>query len=359
VKILVVKLHALGDLVIHTSAFERIKGGFPDAKITLLTTDWAFPAVKGLPFFNKVIALPNELFFGNRLTSASGLTKLLLRLRNETFDVVISFHRSKGLNFYLNTIGKRGSRFYSYSDKDSRYTVKLDETKHSALNACELADLVIEQVAERNSTTASNEMRYHWNVSEIELNKADEVLGSHGIIPGKFAVIFPGGGANPNATAPERRWSTEGFAKLATWLQEQANLRVIASGSKNDYDVCAEVSSLSGKSIFNLAGKTDIRTTAAIIKRSRVVVTNDSAPLHISAAVGSLTVGIFGPTGAVYKLPPGDRNVGVSLGLPCSPCYYGAFKGCQFDTIRCMTELTHQKVIDVVDVLLNRFPELK
>ncbi len=354
-KLLVIKLHALGDLVIHTPAFELLRDGIPEAEITLLTTDWASPAAIGLPFFNHVITVPNSLFFADKLKALVGLSRLLLKLRKELFDVVVSFHKSGLLNRYFRFVG-RSDRFFSYSDHDSSTTIKLDETRHSAPNAVDLTRLVIEKVAERNSTFDQDELRYRWAVSADEISASKSIIDSLGIVNNRIAMIFPGGGSNPSSEAPEKRWKAEGFARVAEWLKSSEGLDTILSGSRSDLHVCEEVANLAKVTTFNICGKTEIRLTAAIMAQSCIVLSNDSAPLHISAAVGAPTVGIFGPTGAKHKLPPGDHSVSVSLGLPCSPCYYGTFKGCIFENIRCMDELSHQQVIEAMKSLLNKLP---
>ena len=90
------------------------------------------------------------------------------------------------------------------------------------------------------------------------------------------------------------------------------------------------------------------------MKLSRMVICNDSGPLHVASAVKAPTVAIFGPTGEKLKLPPGKNISSVALDLPCRPCYFGTFKGCIFDNVRCMDELTVNQVMDVVTRLYSQ-----
>lgn len=354
-KILVVKLHALGDFVIHTPAFERLRRGFPEAEITLLTTDWTVSAAIGLPFFNKIISVPSKLFFGNLFKSSPRLLGLGYRLSKAKFDGVVSFHRSKAINAFLKLSGNR-SRFFSYASADSPQTVKLDETRHSAPNACDLADLLLFQMTGVKLAPDVDHLRYYWSVTQDELKEAGEIIEALGIKHNNFAMLFPGGGTNPRTTGHERRWSVGGYSKLAEWLTDQLDMEVVLAGSNDDRSVCLEVSRLSRNTLLDISGNTSIRITAALMKLSKIVFANDSAPLHISAAVGAPTVGIFGPTGSEYKLPFGSHVVGVKLGLPCSPCYYGVFNGCIFNTIRCMEELSPQLVIETAKSLYSQLP---
>jgi len=352
-RLLVVKLHALGDLVIHTPAFDILRNGLPEYEITLLTTDWAAPAVEGLDSFDHQIVVPTNFFFNRTAGSAASLARLIYKLRKLRFDTIVSFHKAKSLNRLLMLVSSN-QNFYCYGEIDSEHTVKLDEKRHSAPNAEDLARLALSTMVGATSPGESLPHRYRWQISPGEMKKANAILNANSLQNGKYAMIFPGGGANPNATEHVRRWRGRGFAKVVDHLSDRAGLKVVLAGSRDDQSLCESVREVTTSSPINLAGTMSIRIMAALMSQARIVITNDSAPLHIAAAVGAPTLGIFGPTGAAYKLPPGDYVASVSLGLPCSPCYYGKFKGCLFSTIRCMEELGEEKVIQAADDLLDR-----
>jgi len=351
VKILIVKLHALGDLVIATPAIRRLRQGFPDAHIELLTTDWAEPAIRGSRLVDEVISVPSDLFFAKNLASMNGLARLLFNIRARKYDASIAFHLSRKIHSWI-ALGGINNRF-GFNSAVSGNFIPLDEQRHSALTAWELADLTVRSLGGIQFSPASiADLKYDWVVTSAEGALAAEHLAGMGIIE-PYATLFPGGGTNPSASAHEKRWTPEGFTQLAKWLRDERNMKVLVMGSSSDASCAAEVAGMAGENVMCLAGKTDVRTTAAIIARSVIAVSNDSAPMHIASAVGTPTLGIFGPTGAVAKAPLGDRCSAISLGLPCSPCYFATFKGCIFDTIRCMQELSAEKVINAAAALLD------
>lgn len=352
-KILVVKLHALGDVVIHSPAFGFIREGFPEAHISMLTTDWAAPAAEGLPFFDELIIIPSILFFKRSIKSFGKLGRLSFDLRKKRFDYFVSFHRSRAINSFLRVSGA-DNRLFSYANRNSNRTVYLDETRHSAPNAVDLAGLVVSEVTGRKKNPTFDSLRYTWIVRPNEMEQARTFLKTIGIKDHRIALIFPGGGSNPRSFAPEKRWNIKGFIGLAEWLSKEKDFDVLLSGSKDDSALCHDIESQADCRTFDISGKLDIRTMAALMSLSRLTITNDSAPLHISAAVGTPTIGIFGPTGIEHKLPPGGNSFGVKLGMACSPCYYSVFKGCQFSSIRCMDELPLSTVTDTAEKLLNR-----
>jgi ADP-heptose:LPS heptosyltransferase len=349
--ILIVKLHALGDFVIHTPAFERLRKALPDAHFELLTTDWAAPAVKGLKFFDARHIVPVQTFFNRTARSYLDLLEMAIKLRTVGHDACISFHLSKDINRYL--FFSAGNRLFSYGSISSPSTVFLDENRHSAVVACELADLAIMSISGRALPQAGlDSISYKWAITAHEESEAIERLKRLDPDRRGIALYFPGGASNPSNKGHERRWPAHNYSRLAEMVSRKWGFLTVVTGSISDREVCAEMSSRVASGAVDISGQLDIRQVAALARHSRLVVANDSAPLHITAAVGAPTVGIFGPTGSNLKQPPGDHVRSVKLGLPCSPCYYTTFKGCKFDSIRCLVELDPEHVYPVVEELL-------
>jgi len=99
--------------------------------------------------------------------------------------------------------------------------------------------------------------------------------------------------------------------------------------------------------VFNLAGKTTLRELCAGLSVCSVVLTNDSGPMHLAAAVGSRVVALFGSTSPELTAPgvPGDpQHTIMSVGVPCSPCFR---RICPID-LRCLTGIQVQEVVDSV-----------
>ena len=333
-----------------TPAIGRLREAFPDARIELLTTDWAEPAVRGCTLVDEVICVPAGLFFSKSASSLAGLVRLLMQLRSRNYDIAVVFHVSRMIHRWVAFTGIPNR--FGFGKVASARLVLLEEMRHSALVNCDLADLVInssggKQLAEVSMT----DLKYHWKISPDEDESASRYLNEAAIVH-PFAVLFPGGGSNPSVTNTERRWPADKYAELAIWLREERKLHVLILGGASDTAVAEQVVELVGNDVISLAGLTDLRTTAAIVARAEVSISNDSAPMHISSAVGTPTVGVFGPTGARTKAPLGERCASVSLGLPCSPCYFTKFQGCIYDNIRCMNELSASRVAESVTRIL-------
>jgi ADP-heptose:LPS heptosyltransferase len=243
---------------------------------------------------------------------------------------------------------------FCFDGMNSSRSVHLDEKRHSAITAWELADLTVRSLGGKKAEYPYLEnLRYSWYIDNSDNKNADRILRKTGLKGKDFIAVFPGGGVNPNSSENVRRWAPEKFAELSKDIIKELAYRVVLMGSETDLEPAVFISREVGSGVVNLCGKQDIRSTAAIMKRAQLVISNDSGPLHIAAAIGVPFVGIFGPTGVKLKLPPGEKSFNASLGLPCSPCYFSTFKACIFDRIRCMDDLTVEKVMSVVKLALE------
>ncbi len=353
-KLLIIKLHAFGDLVIATPAIRRLREGLPDAQIDLLTVNWTAPAVMNSPHIDNLIISKDELFFKRSVRIVIPLFRLIARLRREQYQGAVIFHRHRMMERFANFVGIP-NRFGFHGDmflKDSKRSVLLDENRHSAVTAWELADLAVHELGGvAVQTPQLDDLCYEMFITKSEKHQANIALTQVGLESKKFVSIFPGGAINPQDTSLVRRWSVQGFVKLTQWLTEVKEMPVLLMGANSDKGVCAKIANKT--KAIDVSGNYNLRLTAAITQQARLAVSNDSGPLHMASAVGIPVIGLFGPTGASYKLPPGSCSFEVSAGLPCSPCYFTYFKGCIFDSMRCQEELTVDKVTQVLQRALD------
>ncbi|MDP8237459.1 MAG: glycosyltransferase family 9 protein [Candidatus Hatepunaea meridiana] len=353
-KLLIVKLHALGDLVIATPAIRRLSEGLENVKIDLLTTSYSAPAVKGNPYVDNCIVIRDELFFKPGLKTLLPTLRLILRLRKTRYDAAVIFHQHSMIRLFIRFMGI--SKRFSFDIDNTDDSVFLDDNRHSVLTALELADLAISRLGGSiKPLPLLNDLKYEWYVQPEENQQTEEILQrrfanetKQSSIPLNFAVILPGGGVNPKAQDKVKRWPIENFIGLIEQITNNLKFKIVLLGGKSDREVAEIIVNKTNTQIINLCGETDLRLSAAIMKNSRVVICNDSGPLHIAAAVGAPVVGIFGPTGVRHKLPPGKSSLAACLWLPCSPCYFSVFKGCIFDKIRCLEDLSVDDVMKVV-----------
>lgn len=159
-----------------------------------------------------------------------------------------------------------------------------------------------------------------------------------------FVALFPG------ASIPERRWGAERFRQLAELLSGQGFATVVVGGGEDREQGEMIVSGGAG---LNLAGRTSLPETAAVIEQSALLVSGDSGILHIAVGLGKPTVSLFGPGRARKWAPKGERHRVINKALPCSPCTtFGTTPACPIQA-QCMTEIKVGEVLAAVAMLLG------
>jgi len=191
-------------------------------------------------------------------------------------------------------------------------------------------------------------------------------IGENDQIPASFLPPLPGGGwggcplvaihPGSGGYSLARRWSAEGFARLADALVERYGARIVLVGTPADG--ASRVASLMHSEAMNLEGKTTLGQLAAVLKRCNLFIGADSGVMHLAAAVGTPLVAIFGPSNhrAWGPWPRDGRHIILRADLPCSPCSYVGYKvgqreGCQAMT--CMEAITPEKVLAAAERLLQ------
>lgn len=356
-KILIVKLHALGDLVIVTPAIRHLRERMPDATIDLLTVNWSAAAVMNSPHIDKLNVVDDDIFFNRSLKTVLPTIQLVREIRKEKYDAAVIFHSNPMIKRFVRLCGIK-QRFSFHSDpfnNGQEFSVLLDEQRHSAITAWELAELAVARLTGvRTENARLQDLKYEWFITDDESKQIDVILAERGLEAGAFAVIFPGGAVNPQDTSFVKRWSSGKFSEVAYWLSDTADLPVVLLGAGSDVRICSGIQERLAKHVHNLSGRYDLRITAAITSKARIALSNDSGPLHVASAVCCPVVGIFGPTGANNKLPPGEGSFVASADLQCSPCYFTYFKGCIHENIECQDQLTPDMVINVLEQALNK-----
>jgi heptosyltransferase-2 len=174
---------------------------------------------------------------------------------------------------------------------------------------------------------------------------ADKFLAHSGVDPGAaWIAVNPGsvyGGA--------KRWPAERFAAVADALTERRGLRTVLIGSGGEAPVLRSVAQAMRTPALMLGGRTEIEALPGLLRRARLLVTNDTGAMHVAAAVGAPVLAIFGPTDLDATGPLGPRCRSVRAPVPCSPCL---LRECPIDH-RCMTGVTVDEVVRAAEELLD------
>jgi lipopolysaccharide heptosyltransferase II len=331
-RILIIKTHAIGDLLMTTPAIRDLRRAYPKAHIALLVGKWSASALRDNPHLNQVLEFDDEVLLRGRFFDA---LRLLARVRSERFDAAVIFHPSPLLHAFAWLAGiplryglRRGSRngFLTAGvaedlGPDTYYPVNFQRVAALAGAMPGEPDLEVHATAEDAAVVG-------------------RLLAEAGMVPGEpYILAAPGGGRNSKDDVAAKRWPAEHFVSLllrarARWPE----VRIVLVGSPADAAETSAVRAAIPEAV-DCTGRTSLGQLFCLAGGARAVVCNDSALLHIAVAQGTPTVVPFGPTSLERFVPPRARALSVKSGIACSPCYVGGnFPGCAIG-FQCMREL--------------------
>ena len=347
-KILVRAPNWIGDAVMCEPAVQGLRSLFPEAELAML----AKPAVAELflshPGLHSVLVYDDE----KAHAGISGKWSLAGMLRRHRFDLAVLFQNAFEAAFltWLAGIPRR----YGYAT-DGRVF------------------FLTEPVAVPNGPVPVHQVEYYWNllqplglaggaplpsllVSADEKRTVDVRLVSAGINPSDLII-----GINPGSTyGSAKRWSSDRFAEVARRIvrrleqAESAHVAVVILGAKGEESLGKDIAAqLGGRSVV-LSGATSIRELMAVVKRCRLLMTNDTGPMHVAAAFGVPVVAVFGPTNWRTTYPYGQERSIVREAVDCAPCL---LRECPIDH-RCMTRIPVDRVYEAALQQLNSLSRL-
>ncbi len=184
-------------------------------------------------------------------------------------------------------------------------------------------------------------------VGEKEKSKAEKFFTLNLLSAEDFVVgICPGSGES----AKTRIWPKENYAQLINELTNRFNAKVILVGGKDEVEVGEELEELTNQRVINAINKYSLKESVAIIEKCKLFISNDTGPMHIAAAQGVTTIGLFGPNTPVLWKPYGSKNFAIYKNVPCSPCINNT-KGYMPDCLRTDDKYLCMRLITVDDVV--------
>jgi len=330
-KILIFNMNWLGD-VIFTSPFIRaIRKASKMSVISCVVPPRCEPLLKYNPHIDNLIIYDDK----GREAGLIGKFAFISRLRKEHFDVAYILHRSftRALLVFAAGAVKR----IGYNTKARGFLL----TEPIALPGGEIHRVEYYlKLAESQGTDISNkDYDFFWGREDEE--RSEKSLRDAGIGPKERFVVF-----NPGGNWEPKRWPVDNFAELADLIMETYKTRIVVTGAAGDRKLAEAISERTKGPVSSLCGKTGIRELGPIFKRSSVVISGDSGPMHIAVSVGANVIAIFGPTKASITGPYGRGNYSVLTGdAGCRvPCYD---TGCRDN--RCMKLVTAGDVIGIIE----------
>lgn len=323
-KILFITLSNIGDVILSLPALDSLLSAYPKAEITVLCGERAMGLFADNFYLKRCIVYDSSKGFGQKL-------RIFLELKKEVFDLFVDL-RNSALPLLLKARHKTYPWFnasakvahmrarHLYKVQKFAWSVPLDRTSFLFRKSLYISD--------KDRKVISDILEY-----EAGLSSED-----------KFIVVGVG------ARSHIKRWPADKFAPLCAQLIEEFKIKVILAGDESDRQACAAVEKLIQQPVVNLCGKTSLKSLAALIERAQLVISNDSAIMHLASYLDRPTLAIFGPTDYKKYGPWSGRSEVVHSSLGCSPCEVAQCK--LGDTLKCMKDIGVEEVYAAAKRLL-------
>jgi heptosyltransferase-1 len=344
-EILIVKLSAIGD-VAHALAFlDVLHQNFPKARIDWLVEEGAANLIEGHPAIRRVMVSKRktwlrQLSAERHFKGAFGeILSFLKDLRGVRYHCVVDLQGLfksgiwVGLSKGKRKVGMTGAREGAWLFLKEP-PVKVNYHQHAIDRYLEVASYLGCKWDRWDNTIP---------VSKSQAQSIDRLLASHGLKGGNLVAI------NPMAKWKTKLWEPALFASLADRIVTEFSCPILFTGSREDRPIIENILSRMKKTALNFAGRTGLKELSALYGRCRVLVTTDTGPMHMAAAMGCSVVALFGPTSPLRTGPYGPQHRVITSGAACSPCFK---KACH--QWFCMGDISVDTVFEAVrDILLR------
>jgi len=302
--ILLIKPSSLGDIVHAMPTCAAIRQAYPKARLTwLVKREWA-GIVERIDGVDRV--WPVE-------STATGWLSQVSPLRAERFDLVMDL---QGL-FRSAAIGRLSGSpllvgFANGREGSPWFYSRRVPVPQLEMHAVDRYLLLAKAVGAEESGTPE----FRFRIPKTDHDEVDLLLSRSGVTPGSVWVAM-----NVSARWPTKRWPAESFAEVADRLQQDGFGAVVIIGGPEERADVATVSAMMKTPAIDLTGATTVGLLPALLSKASMLITNDSGPMHIAAAVGTRVVALFGPTSAVRTGPYGAGHEVLTGNVPCRPCF--------------------------------------
>lgn len=352
-KIVLLKLGALGDILMATPAIRAYARSFPDDKINVITGITNQQAWANNAHVHNLLAVDDQAIYNGpvvpRMRAIGEILQYLWRIKP---DAAFNLHRDWRFSLLL-WLARVPARYGFQRDINGRFltgTVAYDATQHE----------IDKYLALMSSFPGYRPDGRHMDVmpSESDRRTCEQLFaGRRHDMP--VVAVVPGGALNSGMKMDSRRWPVDLFETLADRTISAGMLTVLIGGPSDrgygDRIIGSLAPSKKGM-LVDAIGKLTLQGSYCALQRCAAAVTSDCGPMHIAAAAGIPVVSIFGPTDPIEKLPLGnpDSHVFFARGqLPCMPCYReGDYPECKHQ--RCMRLITPDMVFERVRTIVQK-----
>lgn len=329
-KILVIKFGGIGDVLMSTPVLPNLRAYFPDSKIDFLTL------IK-----NRDVLMDNH-YIDRVLTYDMKIDKsydLLRHIRNKGYNLVIDLYCNPRTAFLTYMTGAKYRVGFKFRGRNYAYNIKEKGRGGEVHNS----DFNLDALVNAGIPIVSKKLNLSVNVVHEEF--ANKFLNDNNLQNEFLIGIAVTGGWE------SKRYKVKDYIELINLISQKYNVKfLIIWGTEEEHKNANEIKSHTNGNVF-LIPDSPIRYLAALIRKCKIIIGNDSGPLHIAGAVEVPALGIYGPTNPKLQGPYGDWNVTVQHEeLTCLNCN---LLECHIGNI-CMTQLPKQLILSKLELLIKK-----
>jgi lipopolysaccharide heptosyltransferase I len=327
-KILIVKPSSLGDVVHSLPVLNALATCFPEAKIHWVVARGFEGLLEGHPMIHKLWVIKKDSWKKvlNARHTIQEVSLLFRQLKQEKYDLVIDLQGLLRSGLITSATGSRVRIGFKEAREGSRVfytdTVEGGKNIHAVLRYLKIVGYLGCDISDIRFPFPSIEKSSFFILHPSSFLSID-----------RYAVLVPG------ARWKTKRWPAEQFGRLASLM----SINTFIVGSKSDIATADQIVSLSHGKAVSLSGKTTLKDLIEIMKQAQFVVSNDSGPMHIAAALGIPVFAIFGPTDPARTGPFGKGHTIIRSDLSCVPCFR---RSC--DDMKCMKSISADQVYKII-----------
>jgi len=329
-RILVLRFGSLGDVVLATATFRRLRALYPKAKVYAAVKQDFAPLLLSHPCVDEVLPFDSR----HQHHGLAGFFHYGRRVRGLRFDLVVDLHgnlRSRAFAAISQARVLRASKQWL----SRRMLVWLKRRPSAGLP--NVAQRYLNALAPLSRACAADPLgaRPDLHVSAADKAWADSFLGRRGVKPGDTLV-----GVSPGAAWPTKRWPARHFAAALDALRLPPRSHLLFMGGPSDLFACEEVVARMRRAAplaLVSAGETSVGQLMALMARCRALLTNDSGPMHVAVGLGVPVAALFGPTVREFGFAPlGPRDLVFERELACRPCTLHGAERCPLVNHACL-----------------------
>lgn len=325
-KILIIKLRAIGDVLLSTPVIENLRRAYNSSRIDFLVERDAEDVVKGNPYVDRVIVLDRK-----RMSSLGESLNFMKGLREGRYDLTIDLFGNPRSALLTLCTGAKLRVGYNFRGRRYAYNLRVeprgDRVHEVQFNLDALRKIGVPVLTDNPL----------FPLDDVSKRFARDFFKSQGLEDGFVIGVSPSGGWSA------KRWPLEYFAELADQLVKTYGAKILLFWGPGELIRVQRLQSFMTERSW-IIPKTTLKQLGALLWRCDLVISNDSGPMHIAAALGTPTTGIFGPTNPQLQGPYGEKHEVVAKeGLLCLGCNKLTCK-----TSDCMNLLGPGEVFQVV-----------